>query len=166
MERPGKDIADELRGIDLFTELDSRQLRLVVDSTRVVRLEDGERLFDHGQTARHFFRLSSGQLKLFRSSPSGGEKIIEIIQPGEMFAQAVMFMEPRGYPVSAEAIEPSVLLGFDSEVMRGVLRESVDTCFRVLASLSYRLRQQVDEIEKLAPRGLPPRRLPGRASAA
>ena len=149
MERPGKDIADELRGIDLFTAFDSRQLRLVVDSTRVVRLDDGERLFDDGQTARHFFRLSSGQLKLFRSSPSGGEKIIEIIQPGEMFAQAVMFMEPRGYPVSAEAIEPSVLLGFDSEVMRGVLRESVDTCFRVLASLSYRLRQQVDEIEKL-----------------
>ena len=149
MERPGKDIADELRGIDLFTALDSRQLRLVTDSTRVVRLDDGERLFDHGQTARHFFRLSSGQLKLFRSSPSGGEKIIEIIQPGEMFAQAVMFMEPRGYPVGAEAIEPCVLLAFDSEVMRGVLRESVDTRFRVLASLSYRLRQQVDEIEKL-----------------
>ena len=42
-----------------------------------------------------------------------------------------------------------MLLAFDSEVMRGVLRESVDTCFRVLASLSYRLRQQVDEIEKL-----------------
>ena len=60
MERSGKDIADELRGIDLFTALDSRQLRLVVDSTRVVRLDDGERLFDHGQTARHFFRLSSG----------------------------------------------------------------------------------------------------------
>ena len=51
MERLAKDIADELRGIDLFTALDSRQLRLVVDSTRVVRLDDGERLFDHGQTA-------------------------------------------------------------------------------------------------------------------
>ena len=150
MERPSKEIADELCKIDLFTALDSRQLRLVIDSTRVVRLDDGERLFDHGQLARQFFYLRTGQLKLFRSSPSGGEKIIEIVQPKETFAQAVMFMESDdGYPVSAEAIEPSVLLGFDSEVMRGVLRESVDTCFRVLASLSYRLRQQVDEIEKL-----------------
>ena len=61
-----------------------------------------------------------------------------------------MFMEPSGgYPVSAEALLPSVLLGFDSEVMRGVLRESVDTCFRVFASMSHRLRQQVDEIERL-----------------
>ena len=33
MERPSKEIADELCKIDLFTELDSRQLRLVIDST-------------------------------------------------------------------------------------------------------------------------------------
>ena len=104
MERPGKDIADELRGIDLFDALDPRQLQSVIDSTRVVRLDHGERLFDYGQPARYFFHLNSGQLKLFRNSPSGGEKIIEIIQPGETFAQAVIFMEPRGgYPVSAEA---------------------------------------------------------------
>ena len=150
MERPGNAIADELRGIDLFETLDPRQLRIVIDSTRVIRLADGERLFDHGQPARQFFHLRSGQLKLFRSSPSGGEKIIEIIQPKETFAQAVIFMEPSGgYPVSAEALLPSVLLGFDNEAMRGVLRESVDTCFRMLASMSRRLRQQVDEIERL-----------------
>ncbi len=150
MERPSQDIADELRKIDLFTALDPGQLRVVVDSTRVVRLDGGQRLFDHGQPARQFFRLNTGLLKLFRNSPSGGEKIIEIIQPGQVFAQAVMFMEPdRGYPVSAEAIEPSVLLGFSSEAMHGVLHESVDTCFRMLASLSNRLRQQVDEIDKL-----------------
>ncbi len=150
MRGAGRDIADELRGIDLFAALDTRQLRIVIDSTRVVRLDHGQRLFDHGQPARQFFRLNSGQLKLFRSSPSGGEKIIEIVQPGEMFAEAMIFMDPAdGYPVSAEAIRPSVLFGFDSHVMRGVLHESVDTCFRMLASLSGRLRQQVDEIEKL-----------------
>ena len=150
MERPSQDIADELQEVDLFSALDPGQLQEVIDSTQVVRLDSGARLFDHGQPARRFFRLRSGQLKLFRSSQSGGEKFIEIIQPGEVFAQAVMFMEPdRGYPVSAEAIEPSVLLGFDSEAMRNVLRGSVDTCLRMLASLSRRLRQQVDEIDRL-----------------
>ena len=150
MERPSKTMEDEMRGVEPFTALDPRQLRLIVSGSREVRLDPGERLFDHGQPARWFFHLRSGQLKLFRSSPSGSEKIIEIIQPGETFAQAVMFMDPAdGYPVSAEAIDPSVLLGFDNETMRAVLHESVDTCFRMLASLSRRLRQQVDEIEKL-----------------
>ena len=150
MERPGKDVEDEMRSSELFAALDPCQFRLVIDSTRVVRLDGGERLFDHGQPARQFFHLRTGQLKLFRSSPSGGEKIIEILQPGETFAQAVMFMDPGdGYPVSAEAIDPSVLFGFNNEVMRAVMRESVDTCFQLLANLSRRLRQQVDEIEKL-----------------
>ena len=43
MQRPGKEIAHELRRIDLFTALDSRQLRIVFESTRVIRLDDGER---------------------------------------------------------------------------------------------------------------------------
>ncbi len=150
MERPSKEMVEELRALELFTALDPRRLQLVIDGSRVVRLDTGERLFDHGQPARQFFHLRTGQLKLFRSSPSGGEKIIEILQPGETFAQAVMFMDPGdGYPVSAEAIDPSVLFGFNNEVMRAVMRESVDTCFQLLANLSRRLRQQVDEIEKL-----------------
>ena len=151
MERPDRIMVGELRTADLFADLGSQEFRRIVDCTRVIRLEDGERLFEHGDPARHFFRLRTGLLKLSRSSPTGREKIIEIIHPGETFAQAVMFMNPDGgYPVSAEAIEPSVLLSFDSDVMRGVLRGSVGTCFRVFASLSNRLRHQVDEIEKLA----------------
>ena len=144
------DVARAVHGIDLFDALHSRQLDSVVAAAHLMRLQEGERLFDHGQPARRFFHLLAGQIKLFRNSPSGGEKIMEIVQPGETFAQAVMFTDPGdGYPVSAEAIDPSVLLGFDNEVLRAVLRESVDTCFRMLASLSHRLRQQVDEIEKL-----------------
>ena len=111
MERPGNEIADELRRIDLFTALDSNQLRIVIDSARVIRLDDGERLFDHGQPARQFFHLRSGQLKLFRSSPSGGEKIIEIVQPKDTFAQAVMFAaaEVQNYEAIAlvHIVEPS-----------------------------------------------------------
>ena len=93
MKGTGKDIADELRGIALFTALDPHQLQLVIDSTRVVRLDHGQRLSDHGQPARQFFRLNSGQLKLFRSSPSGGEKIIEIIQPETFSRVAARLMK-------------------------------------------------------------------------
>ena len=67
-----------MRTSELFTALDPCQFRLVIDSTRVVRLDGGERLFDHGQPARQFFHLRSGRIKLFRNSPSGGEKIIEV----------------------------------------------------------------------------------------
>lgn len=151
MEKPDRAMVEELGRADLFAELGQHEFRRIVDAAHVIRLADGDRLFEYGQPARHFFRLGTGLLKLSRTSPTGREMIIEIIHPGETFAQAVMFVNPDdGYPVSAEALEPSVPLALSSDEMRDVLRESVATCFRVLASLSNRLRHQVDQIEKLA----------------
>ena len=142
--------SDELRGIYLFSVLDDEQLAAVINTTRVVQLAEGERLFDHGQPSRHYFFLRSGQMKLFRSSREGGEKVIEIVRPGETFAEAVMFMgKARGYPVSAQAIVASELLEFDQASMLGVLEQSTTTCMRLMAGMSRRLRQQVDEIDRL-----------------
>ncbi len=87
-----KPTPDELRDIYLFSVLDDEQLASVLKATRVVQLVEGQRLFDHGQPSRHYFFLRSGQIKLFRSSRDGGEKVIEIIRAGETFSEAVMFM--------------------------------------------------------------------------
>ncbi len=141
---------DELRGIYLFSVLDDEQLATVMNTTRVVRLDEGERLFDHGQPSRHYFFLRSGQVKLFRSSREGGEKVIEIVRSGETFAEAVMFMEEaRPYPVSAQAIVASELLAFEQAALLGILEQSTPTCMRLMAGMSRRLRQQVDEIDRL-----------------
>lgn len=150
MDDAPKAESEELRGIYLFSVLDDEQLTAVLKSTRVVRLAEGESLFAHGQPSRHYFFLRSGQIKLFRSARDGGEKVIEIVRPGETFAEAVMFMgEARAYPVSAQAIVTSELLEFDQQVMLGILEQSTPTCMRLMAGMSRRLRQQVDEIDRL-----------------
>jgi CRP-like cAMP-binding protein len=141
---------DELRGIYLFSVLDAAQLATVMNTTRVVRLAEGEGLFDHGQSSRHYFFLRSGQVKLFRSSRDGGEKVIEIIRAGETFAEAVMFMgETKAYPVSAQAIVASELLEFEQISMLRILEQSTPTCMQLMARMSRRLHQQVDEIDRL-----------------
>jgi len=142
--------AAELQGIYLFSVLDAAQVSTVLRTTRVVRLAEGERLFDHGQPSRHYYFLRSGQIKLFRSAKDGGEKVIEIVRSGETFAEAVMFMgEARAYPVSAEAIVDSELLEFEQATLLSLLERSTPTCMRLMAGMSRRLRQQVDEIDRL-----------------
>jgi CRP-like cAMP-binding protein len=141
---------DGLRRIHLFQAMDDAQIDAVQRTMRVRELDDGERLFDFGQPALHFYSLRRGQLKLFRNSLDGSEKVIEVVRPGETFAEAVMFLRrAAGYPVSAEAITASCVWAFDSDTMTSLLRDSVDTCFRLMASLSIRLRQQIDEIDRL-----------------
>jgi CRP/FNR family transcriptional regulator, dissimilatory nitrate respiration regulator len=150
MNRVRNPDAEELQGIYLFSVLDEEQLGAVLDTTRVTCLAEGEPLFAYGQPSRHYFYLRSGQIKLFRSAKDGGEKVIEIVRSGETFAEAVMFMgNARAYPVSAQAIVASELLVFDQATLLGILEQSTPTCMRLMAGMSRRLRQQVDEIDRL-----------------
>lgn len=139
----------ELQNIYLFARLDEAQLQTVFSTMRVFSLEEGQTLFAFGQPANRYFYLRSGQIRLFRNSPDGGEKIIEIIRAGETFAEAVMFMKRRRYPVNAQAITRAQVLAFDSKIMLDLLKGSIDTCFRVMAKMAMRLRQQLDDIDVL-----------------
>ncbi|NIP73645.1 MAG: Crp/Fnr family transcriptional regulator [Gammaproteobacteria bacterium] len=139
----------ELRRVYLFDALSDKQLATVVQNMHKVRLEAKETLFEFGQPAQRFYLVRSGQIKLFRLSAEGDEKVIEVIRPGHTFAEAVMFMEKHKYPVSAEAIEPTELYSFDMASFTELLKESTQTCFRLMASMSRRLRARVEEINNL-----------------
>jgi len=141
---------EELRHVPVLAALSDEQLERVRRTARLVELVEGEHLFEHGQKAERFFVVREGRLKLYRLSPEGDEKVIEIIRPGQSFAEAVMFMEGKRYPVSAQALARSELVAFDNATFLQILRESVDTCFRVMAAMSMRLRARVNEIEALA----------------
>jgi len=140
----------DLRSIYLFSALDDAELDQIRAGTRTLRLREGERLFDLGQPARQFFYVQDGQIKLFRNSADGGEKVIDIVQRGQTFAEAVMFMErSAGYPVNAQAIVDTRLLAFDMSTMLDILRGSTQACFRVMGGMTRRLRQLVDQIDEL-----------------
>jgi CRP-like cAMP-binding protein len=144
------DLTSELRRAYLFAAMADEHLQVLVRSMQELNLKAGEVLFRHGQPAERFFFLSEGLIKLFRLSPEGDEKIIEIMRPGETFAEAVMFMGNRGrYPVNAEAISDARVLAFEQKTFLKLLHESSDACFGLLASLSRRLHMLVNQIESL-----------------
>lgn len=138
-----------LKDFYLFSELNDAQRERLGQSTLRIQLDAGEFLFEYGQTAERFFILLEGHIKLLRLSPGGGEKVIEIINPGESFAEAVMFMPRHVYPVSAQVIQPSTVLGFENKVFLDILEESFDTCRQVMRGMSLRLRMWLNEIDNL-----------------
>ncbi|WP_077732210.1 Crp/Fnr family transcriptional regulator [Methylocaldum sp. 14B] len=144
-----KSVPDWLYKHLLFAELEEPQLTQVIAAALPVWLEAGEELFSHGQRASRFYILETGTIQLYRLSAAGEEKVIELIQPRQSFAEAVMFMEGNLYPVSARAIVPSELWGFDMKVFRTVLQTSPAVCFRLLGRMSQRLHQLLQEIDEL-----------------
>ncbi len=142
-------IHEALRTNYLFKAFDDAQLDTMARATRQVSLETGERLFTQGDPIRAFYFVVRGQIKLYRLSKTGYEKIIDLVNVEETFAEAVMFMNDEGYPVNAEALKSSILLAFDAPTFIQLLRESNETCFRLMANMSQRLRWQLNEIDRL-----------------
>ncbi len=140
---------ERLRQAPLLSGLASEQLERVAANAVVSRLDEGQWLFSQGEPSRRFYLLESGHVRLFRLSPEGAEKIIEIVSPGQTFAEALMFLNAPRYPVCAAALAPAELIGIDSQAFAAMLRESMDTCFVVMGALSQRLRSLVGEIDTL-----------------
>lgn len=139
----------DIRIAPLFSSLSDDHLAKVLETSHTLNLEDAQPLFETGDPAERFFLVVRGQIKLFRLSAEGNEKIIDIIQPGNTFAEALMFLEQPAYPVSAMALGGAQVVSFDNQRFLGVLRGSVDTCFRVLGTMSQRLRGLIKEIDDL-----------------
>ncbi len=140
---------DDLRTTPLLSGLSDLQLERV--ATHAVRqiLEEGQWLFSQGDPARRFYLVRKGQIRLFRLSPEGAEKVIEIVSPSQTFAEALTFLNAPRYPVCAAALEPAEVIAIDARDFAAMLRESVDTCFVVLGALSQRLRGLIGEIDNL-----------------
>ncbi|NEV62965.1 Crp/Fnr family transcriptional regulator [Thiorhodococcus minor] len=140
---------DELRRAPLLSRLEADQLERVALHAQRVTLSAEQLLFSQGDAAERFYLLLAGQMQLYRLSPEGAEKVIEIVSPGQTFAEALMFLNAPRYPVCASALLPSRLLAIDANDFAAMLRESVDTCFVLLGALSQRLRGLIGEIDDL-----------------
>lgn len=133
-------IEQALRCNYLFAHLGAENLDHVAAHSRLVRLDEGGSLFEQGDPVKAFYLVIAGRIKLYRLSPDGQEKIIEVAVPGQTFAEALMFMSRPQYPVGASALERSQVISIDTREFSEVLRRSVDTCFLVMGELSQRLR--------------------------
>jgi len=141
---------EELRRVAILDGLAEPEARRALDKARVITIGRDEPLFHQGDEARRIWLCRSGQLKLFRLSDSGQEKIITLINPGRSFAEATLFMPRRVYPVHCSAIKPSELVGFDARELLATLHDNPAACFRLLGTLSRRMHEKIDQIESLA----------------
>lgn len=142
-------VDQELKRVYLFAGLTVQQLERLKQSMRHLLLAEGESLFEQGQRAERFFLVREGHMKLLRLSLEGSEKVFEVIAPTQTFAEAIMFMPNSVYPVSAQAIEPTSLLAFENKILVEILKESSDTCFRLMFHMSRRIRHWINEVDNL-----------------
>jgi len=137
-----------LRRCYLFSGLEDDQFTEVLEHSSTVELAQGQILFNQGDAANAFYWVADGVIRLYRASPQGDEKVIELAGPNRLFAEAVLFMGGQ-FPVNAAAQVPSRLVAFDGRSFKEWLTKDARRCFLLLAGMSSRLHKLVNEIDRL-----------------
>lgn len=138
-----------LRQHHLFSGLSDTDFAALATSMSTKTLHKGQFLFHRGDVATDFYFLKHGQLELAVISPNGEKKILEVVQSGQSFAEAIAFMKRAVYPVTASALSDIELVQIPIENYVTLLRSNSEASFRLLADVCRRLHSQVREIERL-----------------
>ncbi len=122
--------------------------RLLASATQQPLAAD-EHLFMQGDSASRFYIVHKGQLKLYRNSAKGSERIMGLVSAGDSFAEGIVFMQPPRYPVNARALVASSVVGVQREAFLAILSESFPACLSVMAQMAKRIQNLMNEIEAL-----------------
>lgn len=140
------DVPRYLSMLPLFQEMQPAELQRLAQGSQLRELARGADVFRAGEPCQEFHVTVSGQIKLYAISPAGQEKIIELVGPGNSFAEAFMFME-RPYMISAQALTDTLLLSVSREAVLHEIQSGAQFCMRMLAGLSRRLHGLVNDVQ-------------------
>jgi CRP-like cAMP-binding protein len=145
----GFDIARYLSLQPLFQEMDGEELQRLAEGCSPARLSRGDMVFRVGEPCEAFHVMVTGRVKLFVLSPAGQEKVIEIVGPGQSFAEALMFTH-RPYIVNAQALADSLVLSVGKQAVLDEIGRDSRFALRMLAGISRRLHGLVRDVQAYA----------------
>ncbi len=106
-------------------------------------------LFAQGDPAIHSYVLETGRMRLVQLHPDGRTMIYRILTPGEFFG-GIAALGDETYPVSAEAVEASVVLGWSRETMYRILRAHPQVALNLLRVQARRIQELQERVNELA----------------
>ena len=138
-----------LATLPLFSNMRDEELQRLATGCQLRRVERGKVIFRTGDPCHEFHVNVLGQVKLFVISPAGTEKVVELVGPGNSFAEAVMFMGVP-YVLSAQTLTDSLILSIEKDVVLREIGASPEFALRMLAGLSRRLHGLIKDVEAYA----------------
>lgn len=140
MDKAGYNLTDFLHG------LSRKQGDEIIRRGTMLDLKAGAVLFHESDPARRSFLVLKGRLKLGKVHELGKEVLIRYIGPGELTAM-ITVLEERDYPVSAETVGETRVVGWDKRTMLEIMAEHPQLSINMI-------RNSIDRLEDLQSRYL------------
>jgi len=129
---------ETLKSIKFFVGLDSSDLDLIKSSIVEKRVGKGEILLMEEEWSHYLYFVVSGMVKVYKSSASGKEQILNIACPGDALNYVAVFGN-RPSVASMSTMTPVHLYAISNEDMQFILHRSPSLCINIIKYLANRV---------------------------
>ncbi|MFO7764261.1 MAG: Crp/Fnr family transcriptional regulator [Wenzhouxiangellaceae bacterium] len=141
---------EQIRQFRIFRDLGDAIVDEIRRSAWIKSLAADEVLFRQNDPVRRSYFCLSGQVKLFRLTRAGSEKIFTIASSGDSLRDSISLMAGRLYPLNCTAISASEMLSIDPEFIADICHRSRDARTSLVEALEQRIDELVDHAELLS----------------
>jgi CRP-like cAMP-binding protein len=131
----------------LFQGLSEADLgRMVAQGCSMQRLPRSQALFSSGETCEHLTIVITGRVKVYALAAHGGEKVLELIGPGETVGESAIFHDlPHAF--NAQALTEVLLMRVPKPAITAQIQRDPSFALRLLADASQRIQGLLRDVE-------------------
>jgi CRP-like cAMP-binding protein len=138
-----------IHALPIFREMDEGALDDIMTHAKAQRIPKGTAVFQEGETAKAFFVLLHGRLKVVKVTPHGQQVLIRFVNRGDIYGIAKA-LRREDYPATATAVIDSVTLAWPSEVWDDFITSHPSLALNVVRMMGDRLQEAHTRVKELS----------------
>jgi CRP-like cAMP-binding protein len=143
-------IAEGLRVCELFTTLDEKEMKVLLDvlgsACEIIDYKPGDHIFDQGEMSTKLYVIVSGQVTLSRSVNMGNKTAawpLGLLARGRAMGWSALLYGPRYSTASAVCQKEAQIITIDGNRLRAVLESNPVIGFKVIDKLACLLGERL-----------------------
>jgi len=141
------EIQELVRQSSLFTEVSPDGFKQVIEAGVLRSIEEDGFYFMQGDPATHAYVLVNGRVKMIQITPNGQQITLRIMTPGQTYGGIALLNPRAGYPATAQAVEDSTALAWDTQHLRQLVEKEPSISLNVM-SLMHGYISELQERQK------------------
>lgn len=137
-----------LENFNLFSNLQKDQMMRLDNLVKEREIKGNEPIYFADESSNTIYFLKAGRVKITKYLADGSEKIIAIINPGEIFGE-MAYLDEQKRTDYAVTLEPSLICAINKNDFKNFVEQNPELNLRLTRILGLKLRSFSERIEDL-----------------
>lgn len=138
-----------IQSLPVFSAMNDAELDDVIGSATALRIPTGSAVFKQGGTAKAFYVLLNGRLKVVKVTPDGQQVVMRFVVPGDIYGIAKA-LNRQDYPATATALVDSVTLAWDMAIWDDFMQRHPTFARNVMQMMGQRIQEAHTRLKEMA----------------